>query len=195
MDEATPLGKRWARAAPLGPKARAICAAGWDGGDGPGGGLARRCQVTLNTVIQGAWSLVLARHAGMDDVVFGATVAGRPAELPDSPRMPGMFINNLPLRVAVPAGSSTLEWLGQIQQRSADLRRFEKASLSQVRRWCDVPAGREPSSAPSPSTTTRWPTPWSAAADRWRWSASRPWSAPPFPSTSPSRRATAWRCG
>ena len=65
-------------------------------------GWARRQQLTLNTLVQGAWALLLSRYSGSQDVCFGVTVAGRPATLPGVESMVGLFINTLPLRVAVP---------------------------------------------------------------------------------------------
>ncbi len=60
---------------------------------------ARRHGITLSTVLQGAWGLVLGRLLGTNDVVFGATVSGRPPELPGIEQMIGLFINTLPIRV------------------------------------------------------------------------------------------------
>ncbi|NGO15669.1 non-ribosomal peptide synthetase, partial [Streptomyces sp. HC44] len=57
--------------------------------------LARRHGLTLNTVVQGVWGLLLARQTGREDVVFGATVSGRPPELEGVERMLGLFINTL----------------------------------------------------------------------------------------------------
>jgi non-ribosomal peptide synthetase component F len=73
---------------------------------------ARRHRLTVNTLVQGAWALLLARYGGSDDVVFGVTVAGRPAELTEVERTVGLFINTLPLRIAVrPARRcSTASW-------------------------------------------------------------------------------------
>ncbi|MCP4662962.1 MAG: amino acid adenylation domain-containing protein, partial [bacterium] len=62
-------------------------------------GFARRQRLTLNTLVQAAWALLLGRYGGEDDVVFGATVAGRPASLAGSESMVGLFINALPVRV------------------------------------------------------------------------------------------------
>ncbi|NEE49631.1 hypothetical protein G3M55_34120, partial [Streptomyces sp. SID8455] len=42
---------------------------------------ARGAGLTLNTVVQGAWAVALGHQLGRDDVVFGATTAGRPPEL------------------------------------------------------------------------------------------------------------------
>ncbi|MCP4654120.1 MAG: non-ribosomal peptide synthetase, partial [bacterium] len=66
--------------------------------------LARRHELTLNSLVQGAWAVLLGRYSGHDDVLFGATVAGRPAELPGVESMVGLFINTLPVRVAVDQG-------------------------------------------------------------------------------------------
>ncbi|WP_043368102.1 condensation domain-containing protein, partial [Cupriavidus sp. WS] len=53
---------------------------------------ARAQKVTLNTLVQAAWLLLLQRYTGQDCVAFGATVAGRPADLPGSQQMLGLFI-------------------------------------------------------------------------------------------------------
>ena len=60
---------------------------------------ARELALTLNTVMQTAWGILLGRLSGRDDVVFGVTVAGRPAELAGVEQMVGLFINTLPLRM------------------------------------------------------------------------------------------------
>jgi hypothetical protein len=72
---------------------------------------ARRQGVTLNTVIQAAWAILLGRLTGRNDVVFGVTVAGRPPEIAGIERMVGLFINTLPLRVKLPPGQPLIELL------------------------------------------------------------------------------------
>ncbi|WP_244212071.1 condensation domain-containing protein, partial [Streptomyces angustmyceticus] len=56
---------------------------------------AQRAGLTMNTVLQGAWGLLLSRYSNSDDVVFGTTVSGRPAALPGVEAMVGLFINTL----------------------------------------------------------------------------------------------------
>jgi amino acid adenylation domain-containing protein len=104
--------------------------------------LARRQQVTLNTVMQGAWALVLSRYTGEEDVVFGATVSGRPASLAGAESMVGLFINTLPVRIRVPRGETTGDWLRGIQSQQAESRQYEYSSLADVQGWSDVPRGR-----------------------------------------------------
>ncbi|MEK8145307.1 condensation domain-containing protein [Streptomyces sp. M10(2022)] len=60
---------------------------------------ARAAGLTVASVVQGAWALVLGHLTGRADVVFGSTVAGRPAELEGHEGMVGLFANTLPVRV------------------------------------------------------------------------------------------------
>ncbi|HEX8276904.1 MAG TPA: amino acid adenylation domain-containing protein [Longimicrobiaceae bacterium] len=103
--------------------------------------LARERRLTLNTVVQAAWALVLARRADTDDVVFGATVSGRPAELPAVEERVGLFINTLPVRVRVPGDETVGGWLERIQERQAETRRREHTPLVDVHRWSGLPWG------------------------------------------------------
>ncbi|WP_018682964.1 non-ribosomal peptide synthase/polyketide synthase [Actinokineospora enzanensis] len=95
--------------------------------------------ITMNTIVQGAWALLLARHAGEDEVVFGSTVSGRPADLPGVEDMIGMFINTIPTRIAVDRDGSALPWLRGLQSAQADSRRFDFVSLAQAQTWSGVP--------------------------------------------------------
>ncbi|HEV2148272.1 MAG TPA: amino acid adenylation domain-containing protein, partial [Longimicrobiaceae bacterium] len=102
---------------------------------------ARRGELTVNTLLQGAWALLLSRHAGEEDVVFGSTVSGRPPEVAGVEEMVGLFINTLPVRVRVVPGSLLLPWLRSLQERQAEARDHEHTPLAQVQRWSEVPAG------------------------------------------------------
>ncbi|MFH0518631.1 amino acid adenylation domain-containing protein [Streptomyces sp. M41] len=82
---------------------------------------ARGCGVTLNTVLSAAWALSLSALTGRDDVVFGATVSGRPADVPGVDHMIGMFMNTLPFRVALRADESLRDLLVRMQSEHADL--------------------------------------------------------------------------
>ncbi|MFF5532690.1 non-ribosomal peptide synthase/polyketide synthase [Streptomyces cinerochromogenes] len=101
---------------------------------------AARAGLTVNTVVEGAWALLLARSSGRDDVVFGTTVSGRPAELPGVEGMIGMFINTVPTRVRVPAGP-VLPWLRGLQERQSEARRFDFLALPRIQAVSDAPPG------------------------------------------------------
>jgi amino acid adenylation domain-containing protein len=101
----------------------------------------RKHRVTLSTIVQGAWAVALSRYSGEDDVLFGVTVSGRPAELPDVERMIGLFINTLPLRVRVDPELPVIEILKRVQMDHADLRRFEYTPLVQAQSVSEVDRG------------------------------------------------------
>ncbi|WP_344609993.1 condensation domain-containing protein, partial [Streptomyces glaucus] len=96
--------------------------------------LARRHGLTVNTVMQGAWAMLLARLTGRTDVVFGATVAGRPAELPGVESMVGLFVNSVPVRVRLDADQSVLRLLTELQARQSALLPHQHLSLPEIQR-------------------------------------------------------------
>ncbi|MGB8509507.1 MAG: amino acid adenylation domain-containing protein [Pyrinomonadaceae bacterium] len=104
-------------------------------------GMAREHQLTLNTIMQGAWALLLSRYSGQRDVLFGAVVSGRPAELRGVEGMVGLFINTLPVRVKVGEEERGGEWLRGLQGEQAEARQYEYSPLVQVQGWSDVPRG------------------------------------------------------
>lgn len=104
---------------------------------------ARHNHLTLNTMVQAAWALLLSRYSGHREVLFGITVAGRPAELPDIEAMLGLFINSLPLRVQIKPEQPLQEFLQNIQQQTLEIREFEYPSLTQIQQWCELPRGQD----------------------------------------------------
>src|SRR5262249_36787737 len=105
---------------------------------------ARSQQVTLNTLVQGAWALLLGRYsgAGSEGVVFGAVTWGRSAPLAGIEGIAGLFINTLPARIAVSGAAELAPWLHEIQQHQAEVRNYEHSPLYQVRSWSEIPAGQ-----------------------------------------------------
>lgn len=102
---------------------------------------ARQHQLTLNTLVQGAWGILLSRYSGETDVVFGVTSAGRPPDLSGAEAMVGVFINTLPARLSVAVDQPLIPWLQSIQVQQASLRQYEYSPLIQVQRWSEVPPG------------------------------------------------------
>lgn len=103
---------------------------------------ARAERLTVNTFMQAAWALVLMRHGGLDEALFGVTVAGRPAELDGIEETLGLFINTLPLRIGTGGPRQTgLEFLQALQSANADMRHYEHLSLAEVQNLADTPRG------------------------------------------------------
>jgi amino acid adenylation domain-containing protein/non-ribosomal peptide synthase protein (TIGR01720 family) len=102
---------------------------------------ARRRQLTLSTLTQAAWGLLLARYGAPEDVVFGVTVSGRPAELPGVEGILGLFINSLPVRLSIAAAAPLGPWLAGLHRRAAELRQHEHTPLVRIQGWSEVPGG------------------------------------------------------
>src|SRR5215831_17386452 len=102
---------------------------------------ARQHQLTLNTLVQGAWSVLLSRYSGERDVVFGGTVSGRPGEIKGIEKMVGLFINTLPVRVEVKGEERVAEWLKRVQEQQVEQGQYEYSPLAQVQRWSEVESG------------------------------------------------------
>ncbi|MGW2374840.1 amino acid adenylation domain-containing protein [Kitasatospora sp. NPDC001683] len=96
--------------------------------------VARDHGLTLNTMVQGAWAMVLARLARRTEVVFGTTVACRPAELPGVESMPGLMMNTVPVRVALDGGQTVADLLTGLQQRQAALIPHQHLGLPEIQR-------------------------------------------------------------
>lgn len=101
------------------------------------------CQhrLTLNTLLQGVWAILLSRYSGESDVLFGATVAGRPPNLPGVESLVGLLINTLPVRVTVFPEMPLIAWLQQLQVQQVEARQYEYTPLVQIQGWSEVPRG------------------------------------------------------
>lgn len=100
---------------------------------------ARQHGLTSGVLAHAAWALLLSRYSGEDDVVFGATVSGRPPDLPGVERMVGLFINTLPVRAQIPPDMPALAWLRRFQDQLAEMRQYEHTPLVQIQGWSEVP--------------------------------------------------------
>ncbi|KAA8887798.1 amino acid adenylation domain-containing protein, partial [Nocardia colli] len=90
--------------------------------------------VTVNTLVQAAWGILLGRLTGRGDVVFGATVSGRPAELPGVESMVGLFINTLPVRLRIDDRQTIGKLLERLQHDQADLLEHHYVGLTDIQR-------------------------------------------------------------
>ena len=103
--------------------------------------LARKEQLTPNSIVQGAWALLLSRYSGEQDIIYGTTVSGRPPMLVGAESMVGLFINTLPVRVWVDPHEFILPWLKQFQTQLVELRQYEYNPLIDIQGWSEVPRG------------------------------------------------------
>ncbi|HRI65607.1 MAG TPA: amino acid adenylation domain-containing protein [Polyangium sp.] len=102
---------------------------------------ARDQHLTLNTLLQGAWALLLSRYSGRDDVCFGVTVSGRPPQVEGIEQMVGLLINTLPLRTRINGDSRLVDWLLSLQTNQALAREHQTMPLAEVQRLAGIAAG------------------------------------------------------
>ncbi|MEU9885449.1 amino acid adenylation domain-containing protein [Sphaerisporangium sp. NPDC051011] len=102
---------------------------------------ARDARITMNTLIQGAWAILLSRHGGDREVCFGTTVSGRPPGLPGVESIVGLFINTIPVRIEVDGESPASDWMRRLQDSQAEGRDYEYLPLAHVQRAAGVSSG------------------------------------------------------
>lgn len=88
--------------------------------------------VTMSSVLQAVWALLLSRYNQSDDVVFGVVVSGRPAEVPGVESMVGLFVNSVPVRIRTEVGDTFLTFLQRVQQQAIASEPYHYHPLSSI---------------------------------------------------------------
>ncbi|MBB1259199.1 non-ribosomal peptide synthetase [Streptomyces alkaliterrae] len=99
---------------------------------------ARRERITLSTLVQGAWALLLRRYGGERDVLLGMVASGRPPSVNGVESMVGCFLNTLPVRVHVDDEAPVADWLRGLQAAQAEREEYGYAPPAEIRRWAGV---------------------------------------------------------
>ncbi|MDH5394005.1 MAG: amino acid adenylation domain-containing protein [Gammaproteobacteria bacterium] len=102
--------------------------------------LAKKIDVTLNTLVQAAWAILLHRYSGEADIVFGNTRACRHASVAGSEEIIGVLINTVPVRLKVALDNMLVPWLQGLRQQHLSVREFEHSSLVRIQRCCQLPS-------------------------------------------------------
>jgi amino acid adenylation domain-containing protein len=101
-----------------------------------------RTGTTMGTLVQAAWSLVLSRLTGEDDVLFGSTRSGRHSVLEgQAESMVGLFINTLPVRARVGGRLTVRELLASLRAQTIETRAHEQIPLVDIQGVCRIPRG------------------------------------------------------
>lgn len=98
-------------------------------------------QVTVNTMLQAAWAVLLHRYSGRNDIVFGATRAARITGIDDVDTIVGLFINTLPIRVDVDDDAEIKPWLAELRAQQIAIRPYEHLPLAAVQACSPLPHG------------------------------------------------------
>ncbi|GEO12155.1 non-ribosomal peptide synthetase [Segetibacter aerophilus] len=99
---------------------------------------AKENRLTVNTIIQGVWSILLHRYTGSNNVVYGVIVSGRPDDLPAVERRVGMYINTLPLHSSLNNTTNIVEWLQEQQADQVKSREHQYTPLHETQRLTGV---------------------------------------------------------
>ncbi|MBC9909360.1 non-ribosomal peptide synthase/polyketide synthase [Chitinophaga varians] len=99
---------------------------------------AQQHRLTVNTLMQGVWGYLLYRYTGNQHVAYGAIVSGRPDDMPGIERKVGMYINTLPVHIAVAPDLSVTDWLRDIQAAQVQSRKYQYTPLRDSQRYTPV---------------------------------------------------------
>ena len=102
---------------------------------------ARQHHLTLNNLVQGAWSLLISRYTGEKDVIFGATVSGRQPVLENIESMVGLLINTIPTRVKIDNPTEILSWLKELQTQAIEQEQYSYFPLAEIQQLSDILPG------------------------------------------------------
>jgi non-ribosomal peptide synthetase component F len=97
----------------------------------------------MNTLVQGAWILLLSRYTREQEIVMGVTSSARPTSLPGIETVVGLISNTIPLRINVTPDVPLLTWLSDLQAHQVDLRQHEYQPWQQVQAWSEIPLDRQ----------------------------------------------------
>ncbi len=94
--------------------------------------VAQNSGVTLNTVVQAMWGMLLQKYNNVEDVVFGAVVSGRPEEIKGIEEIVGLFINTIPVRVRQDKQSTFKELIKELQNKSIEASKYDYMPLAEI---------------------------------------------------------------
>ncbi|MDZ8262387.1 condensation domain-containing protein [Nostoc sp. ChiQUE01b] len=100
---------------------------------------AKQNRLTLATIINGIWAILLSRYTCRNNILYGCTVSGRPADLHGVESMVGMFVNTLPIHVNIDPEQLFLSWLQRFQLQLVEVRDYEYTPLTEVHNWSEIP--------------------------------------------------------
>ncbi|WP_445627759.1 amino acid adenylation domain-containing protein [Nostoc sp. DSM 114167] len=99
---------------------------------------AQQYHLTVSTFVQAAWAILLSRYTDESEVVFGATVSGRPPTLSGVESMVGLFINTLPVRVKIPTAKPLWQWLRQLQTQQVERSQYSWCPLVKIQAISEI---------------------------------------------------------
>ncbi|WP_239153171.1 condensation domain-containing protein, partial [Virgisporangium aurantiacum] len=103
--------------------------------------LARQHHLTLSTIIRGAWAILLHHYSNHNHILFGATVSGRPPDLPGVENIIGLFINTIPITADLTTNPTILELLTTLQTQHINHTPHQHTPLTDIHTYSNIPTG------------------------------------------------------
>ncbi|MCW8928794.1 MAG: amino acid adenylation domain-containing protein, partial [Gammaproteobacteria bacterium] len=100
----------------------------------------KKYHLTINTLIQGIWGLLLGKYSHTNDVQFGVVVSGRPTDISGIEKKVGLFINSLPMKIIIDKKQSTHEWFKSLQKEQVEHQLFHHSAINDIQHWSQVQA-------------------------------------------------------
>ncbi len=97
-----------------------------------------RYGITMNTLLQAVWSILLSKYNNVNDVAFGAVVSGRPATIEGVEEMVGLFINTVPVRVTFDPGDTIAVLLQRLQQQLLEIEPYHYHPLAEIQSYSSL---------------------------------------------------------
>ena len=102
---------------------------------------AKKQQTTVNTLMQLAWGILLNAYTEQEHVMFGATISGRPAEVPGIESMVGLFINAIPVKISINPDDKVIKLIESLHQSFQTSMSYGYLPLTQIQAQSKVKAG------------------------------------------------------
>ncbi|MGG1673954.1 condensation domain-containing protein, partial [Paenibacillus sp. NRS-1783] len=100
--------------------------------------IAKRHQVTLNTLMQSVWGILLQKYNGIDDVVLGSTVSGHSPDLLNVEHMMGLSQNTVPVRIRSNENSLFSQMMKQNEEQSIAAHMHTTHPLTEIQALSDL---------------------------------------------------------
>ena len=97
--------------------------------------------LSMNTLIEGAWALLLSRYNDEEDILYGTTRSCRRASIEGAESMIGLLINAVPVRVKIRKQTKMIDWLKQLREQHIEMREYIHSPLYEIQRWSDITHG------------------------------------------------------
>ncbi|HEY2494992.1 MAG TPA: amino acid adenylation domain-containing protein [Paenibacillus sp.] len=94
--------------------------------------IASQNQVTLNTLMQTVWAILLQKYNGSEDVVFGSVVSGRPSAIIGIENIIGLFINTIPVRIHAEGNEAFIEVMKRNQEQAVASHHYDTYPLYEI---------------------------------------------------------------